>query len=482
MSDGNNWISEIPGWFDWRDTYARWSASVPDGGTIVEVGVFCGKSFAHLAEGVRATGKGVALHAVDTWGGSPELMQFASVRDGSFYDAWRQTKARIEEAGTIISEHRMPSVEAAQAFADGSVDYVWLDGDHSTAGLLADLAAWWPKVKPGGEIGGHDFGWFGVTPAVERFAQAHGIPIEVLDPNVPPGTTNVSQSFLLRKPIPATSWDVPEAERSVLICPVTNHPNVVTPTVASLFYMSFHAKKLARKVGFRAEVHFESQHFTLDGMRDRAAARSICEGFSHLLFLDCDNTWPHDLMSRLLPLHPLGIVSGVYHIKKPPHEPVVLIEADDDPDPNMYRKMPFVHEETEPVQAAVIGMGCTLIPSALFQSMSRPWFKFQYDQYGYPGVTEDIWFCQHAKAAGAKIWADPTLNIGHVAQTVIGVKSYLPYVEIVAKAHRANERGRRMASLRALDLQWLAARGLLESPETLALARLARLTGREAAA
>eukprot|EP00933_Yihiella_yeosuensis_P030751 TRINITY_DN24336_c0_g1_i1.p1 TRINITY_DN24336_c0_g1~~TRINITY_DN24336_c0_g1_i1.p1 ORF type:complete len:436 (+),score=65.28 TRINITY_DN24336_c0_g1_i1:74-1381(+) len=52
----------------------------------------------------------------------------------------------------------MPSVEAAAHVADASCDGIFIDGDHSYAQVVRDIAAWEPKVKPGGFLSGHDFG------------------------------------------------------------------------------------------------------------------------------------------------------------------------------------------------------------------------------------------------------------------------------------------------------------------------------------
>jgi hypothetical protein len=52
---------------------------------------------------------------------------------------------------------RMDSVEAAATFADKSLAFVYLDGDHSLDGFRRDFYAWFPKVKSGGVIAGHDY-------------------------------------------------------------------------------------------------------------------------------------------------------------------------------------------------------------------------------------------------------------------------------------------------------------------------------------
>jgi hypothetical protein len=52
---------------------------------------------------------------------------------------------------------RIDSVAAAHTFPDRSLDFVYLDGDHSLAGCTRDIVAWAPKIKIGGILAGHDY-------------------------------------------------------------------------------------------------------------------------------------------------------------------------------------------------------------------------------------------------------------------------------------------------------------------------------------
>eukprot|EP00928_Gymnodinium_smaydae_P075144 TRINITY_DN58143_c0_g1_i1.p1 TRINITY_DN58143_c0_g1~~TRINITY_DN58143_c0_g1_i1.p1 ORF type:complete len:479 (-),score=57.32 TRINITY_DN58143_c0_g1_i1:231-1667(-) len=47
---------------------------------------------------------------------------------------------------------------AAQRVPDGTVDMVFVDADHSYAATLKDIKLWYPKLRRGGVMGGHDFG------------------------------------------------------------------------------------------------------------------------------------------------------------------------------------------------------------------------------------------------------------------------------------------------------------------------------------
>mgnify|MGYP001618009763 CR=1 FL=1 len=70
---------------------------------------------------------------------------------------YAETAQRLKPFSARISLIRDLSIEAAKAFADGSFDFVYLDGNHAFEYLTADLAAWSPKVRAGGIIAGHDF-------------------------------------------------------------------------------------------------------------------------------------------------------------------------------------------------------------------------------------------------------------------------------------------------------------------------------------
>ena len=61
------------------------------------------------------------------------------------------------------------SEENAVRWPDESFDFVYIDGDHSYAGFSADLKMWWPKVKQGGFLAGHDYEWPDIAKALGEF-------------------------------------------------------------------------------------------------------------------------------------------------------------------------------------------------------------------------------------------------------------------------------------------------------------------------
>jgi len=49
------------------------------------------------------------------------------------------------------------SMDAVKRFEDGSLDFVYIDGNHEFQQVTNDIAEWSKKVRKGGIVAGHDF-------------------------------------------------------------------------------------------------------------------------------------------------------------------------------------------------------------------------------------------------------------------------------------------------------------------------------------
>ena len=121
----------------------------------VEVGVQKG-DFSHMLlthwPGCQSYGM------VDLW------RQQADYKDGANVDSAQQLtlmKQAIEQASTFrhvrLSVCRNFSTVCASRLANSSVDFIYLDARHDYLGVLADLNAFWPKLRRGGIMAGHDY-------------------------------------------------------------------------------------------------------------------------------------------------------------------------------------------------------------------------------------------------------------------------------------------------------------------------------------
>lgn len=175
------YYERLQGWSEFTALYRRWVREASPGSRFVEVGIWRGRSTIAMAEFIRESGKRIEFTAVDHFQGSEEHQAELEATGDDLMDLFdRHARA----AGVRELIHLIPcaSVEAAQRVADLSCDLVYLDASHDAESVAADIHAWWPKVKHGGHLAGHDWGgnWPGVTRAVTEFVQREGLPLEEL--------------------------------------------------------------------------------------------------------------------------------------------------------------------------------------------------------------------------------------------------------------------------------------------------------------
>lgn len=124
--------------------------------TFAEVGVWKGHSITHLVQKMLDNGKkNIVAFAVDNW--NPKHITYQKFPELSIiYDIY---KTNVEKAGLrqYITDIKMDSWDAARYFEDCSLDFVFIDADHTYDCVKADILAYLPKVKVGGIIAGHDY-------------------------------------------------------------------------------------------------------------------------------------------------------------------------------------------------------------------------------------------------------------------------------------------------------------------------------------
>jgi len=151
----------------------------------VEVGVLRGRNARVLLQ-QRSL---LHLTLVDLWAQQPSDGSYVRSRDaharkspGAWERVYRAAQRPTAFAPDRVELLRMDSVEAAGRFVDGTLDFAFIDGDHSYQGCRRDIEAWAAKVRPGGWIGGHDYGHprrtWGVKKAVDEWAAKHGLAVE----------------------------------------------------------------------------------------------------------------------------------------------------------------------------------------------------------------------------------------------------------------------------------------------------------------
>jgi len=157
----NHYYQTIKGWFNWPELYARAVNDAPKVAEFVEIGCYLGKSTSCLAVEAVNSGKDITIYAIDLWDPANKI--------GCTPEQFMENLKPATDAGVRVVPVQGDSVVLSRLFRDNSLDFVWVDGNHRYPFALADIKAYWPKLRNGGWMGGDDLIHGGVRQAVEEF-------------------------------------------------------------------------------------------------------------------------------------------------------------------------------------------------------------------------------------------------------------------------------------------------------------------------
>jgi len=176
----------------------------------VEIGVFKGSFSKSIVENWEGT-----LYMIDPWRPLGDEYIDAS-NHKEHLDAYSQTMESIQGYEDRAIMIRALSNQVTNLFSNNSLDFIYIDGNHSYKYVKEDMEIWYPKLKPGGYFAGHDYlglkdwyetefidgkgkdkhiwmfnlespeeltyaGIFGVNTAVDEFAMMWGVEVNLTD-------------------------------------------------------------------------------------------------------------------------------------------------------------------------------------------------------------------------------------------------------------------------------------------------------------
>lgn len=152
-------------------------------GVGAEIGVKEGK----FSERILRLWEGGALYSVDPWRefGANDYVDVSNVPQPQQDELYLETIRRLLPFQRRSVIWRLTSKEAAEILPDDSLDFCYIDADHSYRGVSQDIRLWYPKLKKGGVLAGHDyvpdgvyrFGDFGVQRAVNEFVRESNLDV-----------------------------------------------------------------------------------------------------------------------------------------------------------------------------------------------------------------------------------------------------------------------------------------------------------------
>ncbi|RMF57477.1 MAG: class I SAM-dependent methyltransferase [Calditrichaeota bacterium] len=219
------WISQS------RDRVDLWVRFINSKGIqkMVEVGVYRGDFAERILKDCPSIRK---YYMLDPWRHLSDWNKPANQKDDVFESFLKETLKKTDFAQDKRIILRGKTTEVIDDIANDELDFAYIDGDHTLRGISIDLLSIYPKIKPGGWIGGDDFHntiWQHsssfeptmVFPYAVYFAEAMNVPIYALpygqfliekDPEKSfsfKDTTGKYQNFTLQKEfLPRKYWQV----------------------------------------------------------------------------------------------------------------------------------------------------------------------------------------------------------------------------------------------------------------------------------
>lgn len=179
----------------------------------------------------------------------------------------------------------------------------------------------------------------------------------------------------------------------------------------------FHLGRRMPEIDFFLGIYTRAEQFRARNMIVEGAQRMLCD---YLLMLDddqiinslgeVDQSESYDFLRTLL-AHDKDIIGALYYQKMGNCGPVLMTKMDE----RGYRFL-RVDELTHGLQRVdVAGGGCLLIKMRVFDHLVPPHFAPEFD-YG-----TDVQLCRKAAEKGFEVWADTSIEIGHLkpSRTVI---------------------------------------------------------------
>ena len=153
--------------------------------------------------------KGRKYYMVDPWLGELTIHKNGfKILDHN--KAYEYLLSETSKYGNKVKILRNTSSEAAQLFVSNKIqaDFVYIDALHDYHSAMKDIRSWWPIVKPGGVLAGHDYDnpIFTCTYAIQEFARKMGLEIYVTHKEYGPPEYNKHEDGSVKLMYLSASW------------------------------------------------------------------------------------------------------------------------------------------------------------------------------------------------------------------------------------------------------------------------------------
>ena len=147
--------------------------------------------------------------------------------------------------------------------------------------------------------------------------------------------------------------------------------------------------------------------------RQECLEDALMQGCTHALFLDSDQSFPHDTAHRLLAWKKPVVACNIA-VKTNPSFPTARARG------ATCFGVPITSDESKTGLEKVwrVGCGVMLIDLSVLEGLAKPWFELRWSDKSSQFVGEDWYFLGKLEKRGVEFWIDHDLSrqIGHVGQ------------------------------------------------------------------
>ena len=120
--------------------------------------------------------------------------------------SWDQAETRFAIAKDRLRDFnaeiiKQTSLQAVENVPRWSLDFVYIDADHSFNNVMQDIIVWADRVRPGGIVSGHDYDNEDVKTAVDAYVKVHNHELFITDKGEEYPDANPSWFFAKRKEV-----------------------------------------------------------------------------------------------------------------------------------------------------------------------------------------------------------------------------------------------------------------------------------------
>ncbi|MBI4137102.1 methyltransferase domain-containing protein, partial [Candidatus Roizmanbacteria bacterium] len=165
------------------------------------------------------------------------------------------------------------------------------------------------------------------------------------------------------------------------------------------------------------KIHIVTQEGQpVDNNRNMLVEKALEQKPDYIFFLDSDMACPQETIDRLIYIlkeKNADMVTGLYFHKSKPYYPVI----------RQYKHGLFWNIENPSlgniIEIGGAGMGCCVIRPSVFGKISKPWFRFIYEE-GTNDIKlgEDVSFCKKMLENGMKMYCDTGLCAAHIGASI----------------------------------------------------------------